>query len=110
MADFTPYEKEDKEYKENKLVHVEDVTIPCADCGKSLVTIRITLDTDKTSNIKAKCPHCDGESFVTKVKGETYIEACAGGLLTDIKYPMVIVDNKPKYDSTKTIIVEMRKQ
>jgi Zn finger protein HypA/HybF involved in hydrogenase expression len=107
MSKFKPYTKKDKQNKNDKLVHVEDVTVLCADCNKSLVIIRVVSDTDQISNLKCNCPYCNGSSFVTRVKGKIYIDYCEGINIDDIDYP---VGRDGKYDEVSTINIKVLKK
>lgn len=82
---------------------LEESHIKCADCGKKLVEIIKVKDEDRiVKNIKAQCPYCDGESFVFRVTGFSYIQAVE---------PLSIEDMPTEFeeDGTMHITVEMIK-
>jgi len=71
---ITPIEQ--VEYKQNGYILLKEDKIKCGDCNKLLIEIIKVKDNDGVKEIEALCPYCGGSSFLYRIEGETFFQAC----------------------------------
>lgn len=74
---------EEKEYEKRGYALLKEDVIKCADCGRTLLDIIKVKEGDIIKELEAICP-CGGSSFIYRIVGESYFQACPGLSIEDI--------------------------